>query len=438
MAYDESFDGRPLIVAQHAVIAADQLSQDRLSQIAQLHATDITGGPSERRLPLLWIDEIVCAVTLILTGPGQTAVHRATEFTLHGVPVNGRSPGSGAGIRAYETGEREPVVTVTGPAGLTTTVPSFPEAGGWRVRFAAPLAGRWQLVAAHGVDRSPPLFLEVAADPAALGMIHPQGRGFRYESGEPFLPLGADLGPLADAAARLAELAGAGATVVRVAAQPPSSARDLDEVLDLAAAHEIAVLLTLPAADWTAHAGARVAAHPALFAWSPPSPEWTPVVRAIDPYGHPIAGVDFEIGSTLGDLPVLLDTHASPWAAIFSGYAGHLADLRFRGLRTFLAGESPGQLTPIAMGKALGLTSASRALLWFASTSDEPVALGGFVPGAYAVIWCSTEDGSALHHDRVVVAEDGKIRLVVPALPGFPRDVAVRVVPAVPAQRTHH
>ncbi|MEV6966651.1 hypothetical protein AB0M47_16195, partial [Hamadaea sp. NPDC051192] len=148
-------------------------------------------------------------MTLILAGPAQTAVHRPTEFTLDGVRP------------AYQMGEEEPIMTVTGPAGLSTAVPAFPHEAGWRVRFAPPLPGHWQVVASHGRELSPPLGLDVDPDPTARGAIHSQDGAFRYESGEPFLPLGADLGPLADAQARLAELAAAGATVTRLAAEPP-------------------------------------------------------------------------------------------------------------------------------------------------------------------------------------------------------------------------
>ncbi|NUR73103.1 MAG: hypothetical protein HOU81_19985 [Hamadaea sp.] len=367
-------------------------------------------------------------MTLILTGPGQTAVHRPTEFTLDGVRHS-----DGEVRHAYpQMGEEEPILTVTGPAGLTTAVPAFPDGAGWRVRFAPPLPGHWQVVASHGVELSPPLGLDVDPDPAARGAIHPQDRAFRYESGEPFLPLGADLGPLADAPRRLAELAAAGATVTRLAAEPPGKpARLLDEVLDLAVERGIAVIMTLPATDWTLHAGARWAAHPALFAWSSMSLEWTEALRAVDPYGHPIVGADFEIGPGLGDLPVVYEGDRSPWATIFSGFAGHLGDLRFNGLSRFLAGECLGSFTPVAAGPALALTSPNRALLWLPSTSEGSVALGGFTPGAYTATWCAAADGSALRQNTVVTT-DGTIRL---ALPPLSADTAVRLTRTVPAQR---
>ncbi|MEV0270582.1 hypothetical protein AB0H43_17510 [Hamadaea sp. NPDC050747] len=359
-------------------------------------------------------------MTLILTGPAQTAVHRPAEFTLEAVRP------------AYEMGE-EPIMTVTGPCGLTTAVPAFRHEAGWRVRFAPPLAGHWQLVASQGTELSPPLSMEVEADPQAHGAIHPQDGAFRYESGEPFLPLGADLGPLADADRRLAELAAAGATVARLAAEPPGeTAARLDEVLDQGSELGLSVIMMLPAADWAPHAAARWAAHPAVFAWSPPSLEWTEVLRAADPYGHPIVGVDVEIGSGRADLPVLHDGDRSPWATIFSGFAGHLADVDFRGLRTFLAGERLSRYTPLATGPALALTSPTKALLWIPSTAEGSVALTGFAPGAYVATWCSTADGSARHQDPMVTA-DGTIRLAVPALAA---DSAVRLTQAVPAQRT--
>ncbi|MEV6970220.1 hypothetical protein AB0M47_34435, partial [Hamadaea sp. NPDC051192] len=217
------------------------------------------------------------------------------------------------------------------------------------------------------------------------------------------------------------------------AAEPPGeSAQRLDRVLDVAAEQGLSVIMTLPAASWTLHAGARWAAHPALFAWSPDSPEWTDALRAVDPYGHPIAGVDFEIGSGLGHLPVLHDGDRSPWATIFSGYAGHLAEVRFRGLRAFLAGECLGRFAPIASGPALALTASNKALLWIPSTSEGVVTLGGFAPGPYVATWCSTTDGSAQRQDPVA-APEGTIRLAIPALPA---DTAVRVTPAVPTQRT--
>jgi len=287
------------------------------------------------------ISEIVFRVTLILSGPGHTTLHRMAEFAVDGVR---------AVHNAYNPEEIDLIVTVTGPAGLTTAVPAFwrddPDGVGWRVRFTPPLAGRWQLVAADGANLSPPHILQVEADPSARGFVRVQATGFRFDSGMPFLPVGPNLcwstaqtaqGVIDDYGRWFAQLAANGATASRVWLAPWSfglewddtglgdySARMdrawlLDRVLDLADEHGIVIMLTLlnhgqfsatTDAQWndnpynaanggplrrpeqfatnpTAMAlfarrlryiGARWAAHPALWCWEWwNEANWTPI-----------------------------------------------------------------------------------------------------------------------------------------------------------------
>jgi hypothetical protein len=378
------------------------------------------------------------AVTLILSGPGHTAVHRMAEFAIDGVR---------AVHNAYHAEDIDLVVTVTGPAGLTTAVPAFyrddEEATGWRVRFTSPLSGRWQLVAADGVDLSPPHVLQVETDPAAHGFVRVQGGGFRFDSGEPFLPMGPDLhlpptvgAPrvLEDYGRWFAELAANGATATRLSLEPAAAwaerAGMLDRIFDLAADHGIVIMLTLldrrafdaPRASASIaarlrYAGARWAAHPALWCWEwwdattwtpeddEPLAEWirlmTPALRAADPYSHPVAAsygegetslweleeLDFacfhpssagppaEVLPALAGLerkrargrPVVLGDfpaqHQGLWAGIFAGFAspghvgGHESLRRYRGLSAFLAGQRPAALTPTVAAATEGLTA---------------------------------------------------------------------------------
>src|SRR5689334_18809151 len=90
------------------------------------------------------------------------------------------------GVREMAYNE-EMVITVTGPAGLTTVIPAFwradREAVGWHARFTPPVAGTWELAAVDGTVPSAPLRLTVTDEPER-GFVRVDANGFRYENGE--------------------------------------------------------------------------------------------------------------------------------------------------------------------------------------------------------------------------------------------------------------
>jgi hypothetical protein len=271
-------------------------------------------------------DEIVFQVAMILRGPRRTVPHRMVEFRIDGVR---------AVLNAYDPDEIDLRVTATGPAGLTTAVPAFwcadREGVGWRMRFAPPLPGQWVLAAGEGTDRSAAVKLDVAAA-EEKGFVRVAGSGFRFENGEPFVPIGPNL-PTSQSAPDQAlddyrqwfeALSRDGCNATRLPMAPLGlewtdtplgdytgrmpQAWLLDKVFELAARHGIQLMLTLLdhdqfGEDWPAnpynaalggplktpgefathpealrlfarrlrYIGARWAAHPALWAW-----EWWP------------------------------------------------------------------------------------------------------------------------------------------------------------------
>src|SRR5262245_3534525 len=168
-------------------------------------------------------------VAMIVRGPRRVGRRRMVEVRIDGVRD-----------RAYD---EEMTVTVTGPAGLTTSVPAFWRAdgeAGWYARFTPPLAGQWDLVAVDGTVRSSLLRITVTEE-AARGFVRVDADGFRYENGEPFVPAGPELpedGTLDDYRAFFATLKTAGATATRLRLSPEwtvltERAALIDSILEL-------------------------------------------------------------------------------------------------------------------------------------------------------------------------------------------------------------
>jgi hypothetical protein len=386
------------------------------------------------------------------------------------------------GVRDMAYNE-EIAVTVTGPAGLTTTIPAFwrsdREAAGWHARFTPPMAGAWELAAADGSAWSAPLRLTVTDEPAR-GFVRVDANGFRYENGEPFVPMGPELprdGTLADYRAFFASLDGATATRLRLSPDWTvlvERARFIDKILELAAASGVAVMMTLGErlTDITAedalrlrYIAARWAAYPSVWAW-----QWwddtsgddaglhswiavmTPILRAADPYGHPITtGYDSRIKTAIWGVPALdfvscrlasagdpvvsLPALASKQrrtasgkpivlsfdgkesdlvpAALFGGFAGVLGDSGFSSFAGLgrLSGLSPS--VPLK-GAALALVASERALVWL--RTPVAVTVRGLDDGSYTATWVSVS-GAVLLTERVVSLR-GSLRLSA-ALPGI-------------------
>lgn len=404
-------------------------------------------------------------VAMIVRGPERVPRRRMAEVRIEGVRE-----------LAYD---EEMLMTATGPAGLTTTMPAFwradREGMGWHVRFTPPLAGTWDLVAADGTRRSSPLRITVVED-TAPGFIRVDGDGFRYENGDPFVPAGAELpedATLDGYRAFFARLAHDGATATRLRLSPDWTALVerswlIDKILELAAAHGIAVMLTLGdrLSSLTEqdvlrlrYIGARWSAYPSVWSW-----QWwddtggddaalqawvvavTPLLRAVDAYGHPVTtGYDSRNKTAIWGLseldfascrlssatdpvlvmpslavkqrriaarkPVVLsfsgkESEVLP-AALFSGLAGVLTESGFEPFA--LAGLRLAGLTPSVplKGACLALLGSDSALAWVRA----PVAftLRGLADGPYEASWRSLS-GSVMRTESVAVSR-GAVRL---------------------------
>jgi hypothetical protein len=384
--------------------------------------------------------------------------------------------------------DEELLLTVTGPAGLTTTVPAFwradREGMGWHARFTPPLAGSWELVAVDGTVRSMPLRL-IAADDRQPGFIRVDGSGFRYENGDPFVPAGPDLpdgGTLDDYRAFFERLGQDGATATRLRLSPEwtelvDDAWLIDKILELAAVHGVAVMVTLgrrpaPPAEQDLlrlrYIGARWSAYPSVWCW-----QWfddtgandaalhtwtaamTPWLRAADSYDHPITtGYSSRIKTAIWGLPELdfaschlaeaadpvlvmpalaakqrriasgkpvvlsfsgKESEALP-AALFAGFAGVLSDIGFDRGPVPLADHRLAELTPAVplKGACLALVGTHSALAWVRA----PVAftLRGLADGPYTATWIAFS-GAVLGTEQVTVTR-GAVRLSTPT-PAF-------------------
>jgi hypothetical protein len=268
---------------------------------------------------------IVNDVAMIVRGPRRVPRRRMVEVRIEGVRE-----------MAYD---EDLLMTVTGPAGLSTTVPAFwradREGVGWHVRFTPPLAGQWELVAVDGTVRSTPLRMTVSDD-AHRGFVRVDGDGFRYENGDPFVPAGPELpeeGTLDDYRAFFARLQREGATATRLRLSPEwtilvERSWLIDKILELAAAHGIGVMVTLGNRLTAAteeelmrlrYVGARWSAYPSVWSW-----QWwddtggddaalhawialvTPYLRGVDAHNHPVTtGYDSRIKTAIWGLPEL-------------------------------------------------------------------------------------------------------------------------------------
>ena len=140
----------------------------------------------------------------------------------------------------------------------------------WRVHLTLPRAGKWDLHAQVADKRSPVLEVSVEAG-TGHGFVRPQGAGFVYDDGVPFIPIGLNLGwstaqgvaVLAEYRAWLNALADNGGTACRIWMASWSfgiewtdtplgdytarmrQAWMLDQVLAMAAERGIVVMLTL-------------------------------------------------------------------------------------------------------------------------------------------------------------------------------------------------
>lgn len=376
-------------------------------------------------------------------------------------------------------------VTVSGPAGLTTTLPAFwradREGVGWHARFMPPVGGTWEVVAVDGTVRSMPLRLQVS-DEADRGFVRVDGDGFRYENGEPFVPAGPELpedGSLDDYRSFLARLSSAGATATRLRLSPDwtvlvERAWLIDKILELAAATGIAVMLTLgnrlvpPTEDDVLrlrYIGARWAAYPSVWSWQwwddaaggdAALHDWivamTPVLRAVDAYGHPITtGYDTRVKTRIWGLseldfascrlasapdpvlvmpalagrqrrlasgkPVVLSFGGKEpghlCAALFSGFAGVLTESGLEPGLAALAGFRLAGLTPSVplKGACLALVGPALALCWV--RAPVSFTLRGLADGPYLVSWLGP-DGTLLRAHAAVAAR-GALRLTADA-----------------------
>ncbi len=250
-------------------------------------------------------------------------------------------------------------------------VAQAPTASGWLARFNLAVAGEWRIRVVRATQTSAELTLMVVDHPRAHGRIQVSGTGFAYADDMPFLPIGVNLGwstntgdtVLQDYARWFTQLAANGGNTARIwmaswsfgiewndtplgdyTARMPQ-AWLLDQVLELAQQHGIAIMLCLinhgafsqtTNAEWDAnpynaanggplsdpaafvtnpqartlfskrlrYIAARYAAHPALWCWEwwneidwtsiqdddlrPWLADMRAVITSVDPYDHSI------------------------------------------------------------------------------------------------------------------------------------------------------